>query len=41
VTATVVRIPVVGGHSEAVNIEFEKEFDLNDVRKLLGEFQGL
>ena len=41
VTATVVRIPVVGGHSEAVNIEFEKEFDLNDVRKLLGEFPGV
>jgi aspartate-semialdehyde dehydrogenase len=41
VTATVVRIPVVGGHSEAVNIEFEREFDLNDVRKLLGEFPGV
>ena len=32
VTATVVRIPVVGGHSEAVNIEFEKDFDIDDVR---------
>lgn len=41
VTATVVRIPVVGGHSEAVNIEFEKEFDLEDVRSLLSNFPGV
>jgi aspartate-semialdehyde dehydrogenase len=41
VTATVVRIPVVGGHSEAVNIEFERDFDLNDVRKLISEFPGV
>jgi aspartate-semialdehyde dehydrogenase len=41
VTATVVRIPVVGGHSEAVNIEFENDFDLNEVRKLIGEFPGV
>ncbi|MFN8239380.1 MAG: aspartate-semialdehyde dehydrogenase [Bacteroidales bacterium] len=41
VTATVVRIPVVGGHSEAVNIEFEKEFDLEQVRKLLNTFPGV
>lgn len=41
VTATVVRIPVIGGHSEAVNIEFEKEFDLDDVRKLLESFPGV
>src|SRR5512133_3534586 len=41
VTATVVRIPVVGGHSEAVNIEFEKDFKLDDVRKLLAEFPGV
>jgi aspartate-semialdehyde dehydrogenase len=41
VTATVVRIPVVGGHSEAVNIEFEKDFDLNNVRKLISEFPGV
>jgi len=41
VTATVVRIPVVGGHSEAVNIEFEKEFDINDVTKLLSDFPGV
>jgi aspartate-semialdehyde dehydrogenase len=41
VTATVVRIPVVGGHSEAVNIEFEKEYDLDDVRNLLSKFPGV
>jgi aspartate-semialdehyde dehydrogenase len=41
VTATVVRIPVVGGHSEAVNIEFEKEFDINEVRNLLNSFPGV
>jgi aspartate-semialdehyde dehydrogenase len=41
VTATVVRIPVVGGHSEAVNIEFEKEYDLDDIRKLLNSFPGV
>jgi aspartate-semialdehyde dehydrogenase len=41
ITATVVRIPVVGGHSEAVNIEFEKEYDLDDVRKLLDSFPGV
>ncbi|MGD0582229.1 MAG: aspartate-semialdehyde dehydrogenase [Bacteroidales bacterium] len=41
VTATVVRIPVVGGHSEAVNVEFEKEYDLDDVRKLLENFPGI
>jgi aspartate-semialdehyde dehydrogenase len=40
VTATVVRIPVVGGHSEAVNIEFEKEFDIEDVKKLIAGFPG-
>ena len=41
VTATVVRIPVVGGHSEAVNVEFEKDFDIDEVRFLLGEFPGV
>jgi len=41
VTATVVRIPVVGGHSEAVNIEFENEFDINDVRSLISSFPGV
>jgi aspartate-semialdehyde dehydrogenase len=41
VTATVVRIPVVGGHSESVNIEFEKEFDVDDVRLLISNFPGV
>lgn len=41
VTATAVRIPVVGGHSEAVNIEFENDFDLNEVRTLLSETPGV
>lgn len=41
ITATAVRIPVVGGHSESVNIAFEKEFDLNNVRKLLHDTPGI
>lgn len=41
VTATAVRVPVVGGHSEAVNIEFENDFDLNEVRRLLHEMPGI
>jgi aspartate-semialdehyde dehydrogenase len=41
VTATVVRIPVVGGHSEAVNIEFENDFDIDDVRLLISQFPGV
>ena len=41
VTATVVRIPVVGGHSEAVNVEFEKEFDIEDVNSLISSFPGV
>ncbi len=41
VTATAVRVPVVGGHSEALNIEFEKDFDLNEVRKMLHETPGI
>ena len=41
VTATVVRIPVVGGHSEAVNIEFENDFNIADVKKLLTDFPGV
>ena len=41
VTATVVRIPVIGGHSEAVNVEFEKEYSLDDVRQLLERFPGV
>jgi len=41
VTATAVRVPVVGGHSEAVNIEFERDFDLSEVRRLLHEQDGI
>ncbi|MFT5823137.1 MAG: aspartate-semialdehyde dehydrogenase [Crocinitomix sp.] len=41
VTATAVRVPVSGGHSEAVNIEFESDFELGDVRKILHEMQGV
>lgn len=41
VTATTVRIPVMGGHSESLNIEFEKEFDLKDVRELLAMAPGV
>ena len=41
VTATAVRVPVVGGHSEAVNIEFENDFDLADVRRLLHNQSGI
>jgi aspartate-semialdehyde dehydrogenase len=41
VTATCVRIPVMGGHSESVNIEFENDFDLADVKNLLENFEGI
>jgi len=41
VTATTVRIPVVGGHSESVNVEFENDFDLNEVKRLLSEAPGV
>lgn len=41
ITSTAVRVPVVGGHSEAVNVEFEQDFDLNEVRKLLHETSGI
>ncbi len=41
VTATAVRIPTAGGHSESVNVEFENDFDLSDVRKLLSEMPGV
>jgi aspartate-semialdehyde dehydrogenase len=41
VTATTVRIPVVGGHSESVNIEFENDFDLAEVKQILGEAPGV
>ncbi|MCA0932588.1 aspartate-semialdehyde dehydrogenase [Lutimonas saemankumensis] len=41
VTATAVRIPVAGGHSESINIEFEKEFDVDEVRQILHETEGV
>jgi aspartate-semialdehyde dehydrogenase len=41
VTATTVRIPTIGGHSEAVNIEFENDFDLKTVRELLAATEGV
>ena len=40
-SATAIRIPVVGGHSESVNIEFENEFDEAEVRKILSQFPGV
>lgn len=41
ITATAVRVPVQGGHSESVNLEFENDFDLDEVRKLLAETPGI
>lgn len=41
VTATTVRIPVMGGHSESVNIEFEEEFDLDEVKRILTAAPGV
>ena len=41
VTATAVRIPTSGGHSESVNVEFENDFDLSEVRRLLSETPGI
>ena len=41
VTATCVRIPTLGGHSESVNIEFEKDFDLQELKNLLAASPGL
>jgi aspartate-semialdehyde dehydrogenase len=41
VTATCVRIPTMGGHSESVNIEFEKDFDINEVKELLSNAPGV
>lgn len=40
-TATTVRVPVIGGHSEAVNVEFKNEFDLLDIRNLLEKAPGV
>ena len=41
ITATAVRVPIVGGHSEAVNIEFENDFDVYDIRRILHETPGI
>ncbi len=41
ITATVVRVPVVGGHSEAVNVELKREYDLADVRRLIETTPGV
>lgn len=41
VTATAVRIPVVGGHSESVNIEFDSAFEVGDIKQLLSETDGV
>ena len=41
VTATAVRIPVAGGHSESINIEFDNDFDVNELRRLLHETDGV
>jgi aspartate-semialdehyde dehydrogenase len=41
VTATTVRVPVVGGHSESVNVEFENEFELNELTALLAQAPGV
>jgi aspartate-semialdehyde dehydrogenase len=41
VTATTVRIPVMGGHSESVNVEFENDFDLNELREILSQSPGI
>ncbi|MBT2160149.1 aspartate-semialdehyde dehydrogenase [Zobellia barbeyronii] len=41
ISATAVRIPTAGGHSESVNVEFENDFDLNDVRRMLNDTPGV
>ena len=41
VTATAVRIPTSGGHSEAVNVEFSSDFDINEVRQILSKTEGV
>jgi len=41
VTATTVRVPVMGGHSESVNIEFENDFNITDIRRILSEMPGV
>lgn len=41
VTATAVRVPTAGGHSEAVNVQFENDFDLADVRQIISDTPGV
>ncbi len=41
VSATTIRVPVKGGHSESVNIEFANDFDLNEVKKLIADMPGV
>jgi aspartate-semialdehyde dehydrogenase len=41
VSATAVRVPIVGGHSEAVNVEFSNDFDVNEVRSILENTSGV
>ena len=41
ITATAVRVPVDGGHSESVNVEFEKKFDIKDIKTILSETNGI
>jgi aspartate-semialdehyde dehydrogenase len=41
VTATAVRIPVIGGHSESVNIKFSKSFELSQIRQILSTSPGI
>ena len=41
ITATVVRVPVVGGHSEAVNVELRKDYDLEEARQLIAATPGI
>ncbi len=41
ITATAVRVPVTGGHSESVNVEFDNEYDLAEVKRLLASFPGV
>ncbi len=41
ITATAVRIPVIGGHSESVNVEFEKEYEVDEIRELMEASSGV
>jgi len=41
VTATAVRVPIVGGHSESINVEFKKDFKIEDVRKIMSNTKGV